>query len=151
MICLQKPPWRCLILKHLRIKNEERQLSRVTTPESADRLVDDSALRTHNFCPVRNGPGFRHHRISTTTPPNNSPQQTTFSGTDGGLSASVDDNVGLRVIMPTETEKRYYRHGAGGQLKGIRSLTFFINPKQKRQTLASVSGLTFGRFSGITG
>ena len=130
-----------MILKHLRIKNEERQLSRVTTPESADRLVDDSALRTHNFFPVRSGPGFRHHRISTTTPPNNSPQQTTFSGTGGGgggLSASVDDNVGLRVIMPTETEKRYYRHGAGGQLKGIRSLTSFINPKPNRQSLVAI-------------
>ena len=73
--------------------------------------------------------------------PNNSPQQTTFSGTGGGgggLSASVDDNVGLRVIMPTETEKRYYRHGAGGQLKGIHSLTSFINPKPNRQSLVAM-------------
>ena len=63
-----------------------------------DRLVDDSAMRTHTFFPIRN-------RISTTSRPS--------SSGGGGLSASVDDNVGLRVVMPTETERRYYKHGGG--------------------------------------
>ena len=58
-----------------------------------DRLVDESAMRSHTFFPVRN-------RISTTSRP-----------ADNGLSASVDDNVGLRVVMPTETERTGFIYG----------------------------------------